>query len=733
MGSKKRGGAVDWTAGHPPAWAAVNAAGVSALTAAAGYLADAPMATGIGEGVVGAVASLAVSSARKYTRGHRIYRCAAWLAAGGWTSWALTVGPWSSPWPALTLAAGAILGWGANAAYAEWEAGAPERRRLAELAAQREQKRGEWEDRFARVCGVTGCSVDAVEPWEPDETGRSAGYTLEVSLPAGGTTVEELARHTDALRSDMRLPDGCTLEIVRGANHGTALVRVNDRNIFAEIIHYPDDLSPKSINDPITVGRHKDGTKAQGSLRFHSGLLIGQPEGGKTNLLNVINAELARCVDVLIWHIDITGAGITLPWLRAWAVDGTAPRPVVDWSASTVDEALAMLKVAAEIIAMRKASYQHLMFEEDDDKIPVSPDIPEIIIIADEAAELPQSVQDGIGAVNNTGRAAGVRTMSCALRATRDMVSASQKEMTRWRIGMRVSDASEYQHLFSDYRAVDVKDAPVPGSGFMEWNGSSPRPFLGYRIKPGRIREISNVVADRRPKLDEVSLRIDSAKLYEERWIRTLPKLFRGTPLAPAAAHIMDQSPTVTLSSAEKGPATAAGGNEETGGIDMDALFPMQIPDDIKDSPSAAPPPSIPAQEKREEPQGNGSDPEFQRLIDDSMMWDPNLLASAQPQPPEQPRPTLAPAPAEDRESVTDPAQRCALELLAATRTEGLAPGVLHEKLRAQGFGTSRQTVHEWLARWVTRGWVGKVRREGGKPAYMLAEHADAAPGERIA
>ncbi|MFE2601714.1 hypothetical protein ACFXCZ_35470 [Streptomyces sp. NPDC059396] len=716
MSKTKKPGMLDWTAPHGPAWAAINAAGVSATIATAGYLADAPLYTGAAQGLVGAVASLTVSTARRYSGGHRAYRCAAWLAGGGWTSWAMAAGPWSSWWPALALGAGTILAWGCNAAWAEWETEAPERRREAELRARREQRAGDWIDRLERVCRISGATVVGVETWAED-----AGYTVEIDLPPGPTTVDDVARYTDSLRADLRLPHGCTLEVTRGVTHGSALIAVNTVNLLARLLPYPAaDTAPRTVKGPLNVGKNRDATPAFGILRSHCGLIIGQPEGGKTNLINVINAELARCPDALIWHIDTTGAGITLPWLRAWAIDGTASRPVVDWSASTVDEALAMLRVAEQVIAQRKRGYQQRMFEVNDDKVPVGADLPAIIIIADEVAQLPMSVQAGMDTVNNTGRAVAVRSVNCALRGTRDMVSASQKEMTRWRIGMRVSDASEYQHLFSQYQNIDPEDAQEQGSGFMEWDGGKPRPFKAYRILPEDISTIANRVSDIRPVMDEISLQIDDSAVYRDRWARTLPALFDAKiPLAPAARALLSDAPT-PVPSADAAP---VGPSTDPGGLDMEKLFPMSVPKDYEPEPRKAP-----------EKTGSGpADPEFTRVMDDAM-WHMDRTPPEWPAAPAgEPRPTLAPVPVQSPHGLTDPAQIRALELLAEARTDGLGATRLEELLRAEGYTTTRQTAQEWLARWLTRGWLAKLRRDGGRVAYVLSEHADAAPGERVA
>ncbi|MFG2669122.1 hypothetical protein ACGFY6_33390 [Streptomyces sp. NPDC048387] len=711
---------MDWTAPHPPAWAATNAAGIAALTAAAGHLAHMPPVIGLAEGVAGAVASVAVATHRRWSTPNKVYRAAAWLLAGGWTSWALEVGPWSSWWPATALVAGTVLGWGANAAFQEYELGAPGRRAEAQAQALREEVRGEWEDRLYRICGLTGCQVVGVQTWDAEPGEMPCGYSLEVTLPPG-QPLTAVQQRGDALRADLRLPIGCGLEIRHGKDYGTVIIKVELVNAVAATFPYKADraLTPGSINDALQFGRFKDGTKfATTALRYHCGLVIGQPEGGKTNFLNVINAELARCVDVLIWHIDVTGAGVTLPWLRAWARDGSAAAPVVDWSASTIEEALIMLRVAEEIIATRKRDYQDRMFEVNDDKIPVDENVPEIIIITDEAAQLPLSVQKGLDTVNNTGRAAGVRGVNCVLRGTREMASPAMKEMTRLRIAMRVSDEAEYMHIFSDARGIKKEDAAYQGSGFVEDGSEKPKPFKAYRIEPHDIMSISKTVAGYRPKLDDVSLNIDSAQFYRERWARTLPNLYSNLDvLSNAARTAMGNAPVTAVTLPDAGESAPAG-------VDMEALFPS-----LTKKPAQ---PAAPAPQAQEEPPVPADTTRQFRAVLDDAMWslDDSTTETAPPAPATAPAatlPTLAAVPQSAME-ITDRSQLYALQKIREAGPAGLGVSALAEAVKDHPeHSRDRTTLHRWMPRWAAYGHVVRVDRGAGQVAYVAAEHYRAA------
>lgn len=716
---------VDWKGKHTPAWAAVNAAGVTAVVATGGYLAHMPPAYGLAEGAVGAIAVTAAGLRQRLTGGNLAYRASAWLLAGGWTSWAIHLNPWSSWAPIGALCAGTILAWGANSAFAEYEVNEGERRRVRLLQRRREQIADEWVDRLARVTGITGCQVVGVQDW-PGET----GYTIEVHLPVGGkgTTWQDVQRGAEGLAADMRLPEGCGVEVVMGRNRGTVIIRVGLKDVMKETIPLPMDFTPTSINDLFPIGLHRDGSQTLVGMRFNCGLLTGQTDAGKTNELNVINSQLLRCVDVLVWHIDTTGAGISLPWLRSWALDGATDRPVIDWTANTPAEAVMMTDMAIEIIAARKTGYQDLMFQSNDDKVPVSHGVPEIIIVADEVAELPPKVQAGIDSIINTGRAAGVRVLNCALRATQDTISAAMKKQTRLRIGMRAMDPEEYSHLFAGYQMVDPADAPYAGSGFVAYEAITPRPFKGFRIEPEQIPLIAMQVADRRPSLDKLSSQVPSGKHYLTRWMRTLPQLYPNAKLSEAANAAMFGAPaspgnadalSLLKQPAAPGavPATTAAAPATGGPADF-----SHLPGFNDKFPTYVAPVTQAGAEDQGEPVDQALNERFNEVlqVSDPSTWaayfqrQEGIVADDSPMPALVAPEAQLPLPARDR----------GLVLLDQAGPAGIGATKLAELLQEEGHPTTRQTAQGWLTRWAAEGLV--VRREGDRfPVYVHDHHAN--------
>src|SRR5690606_41223746 len=103
-------------------------------------------------------------------------------------------------------------------------------------AARRHRGSGarQWTARLERVANIKGARVVAIEPWihpDPDRPGkeRQTGYTVDVELPLGGVSWENLAMHTARLAADLRLPHGCGLEVRPGVDQGREVGRASGR------------------------------------------------------------------------------------------------------------------------------------------------------------------------------------------------------------------------------------------------------------------------------------------------------------------------------------------------------------------------------------------------------------------------------------------------------------------------------------------------------------------------
>ncbi|MEV6141897.1 hypothetical protein [Streptomyces sp. NPDC051992] len=676
----------------------------------------------LGIGAAGALGAAVDGNRRGHVGSTLAYRAGLWLSAGGWCSWAAAGGP---PWSLQSLAVLGGMGlfgrltWNAMGRVEKATRARQFEHRLAMGEAERQAHHdvwgGQWEERLTRIAKVpAGSRVMAIQPWA-----GNIGYTLEADLP-DGFTAKRIKPYEEALGADLRLPEGCGVEVANGRRKGTVIVRVATVNVMEQKLPFPLDVSPTSIDDEFAIGLHRDGTPALGSLAFICGLGIGDTGSGKSTTLGTINAQLVRTTDALVWHIDTTGAGLSLPWLTSWAMEGTHERPVIDWTAHTHDETRAMLTMALQIIETRKRRYQKLMRQANDTKLPASPQVPAIVIVVDETADLPGDIKGMIETVMNIGRAVRVRVKVSSLRATSDSVPVAVKKRATWRWGMFVTDPEELSFLFAGYQNVDPADAPWPGCGFNAYGTTKPRPFKAFLLEPDRIDQIAAAVSPRRPVLDEISASVPHGKYYPSRWARVLPSLYEGETLHPVTRPYTD-IPVVAVpktatggQARPTGPAPGAGASIKPGSPEWARLFPARAHQN-----APKPPEPKHTQEVREAPDDQA--PKGLRLVVDNTEQAPaqgpeQPSVQDPPQPPTTPEPQ--PEPPQETAAVQPSAQDAAMRLLLDAGPEGTGPSRMETDLKTLGYGTHRTTISGWLREWTA---AAEVLRMGtGTTAYYV-------------
>lgn len=183
----------------------------------------------------------------------------------------------------------------------------------------------------------------------------------------------------------------------------------------------------------------------------------------------------------------------------------------------------------------------------------MSPQVPQIIILVDEFADLPRAVKERLETISNTGRGAGVRVMTCVLRATMAEIPRPMVVQAATRIAMRVNDEGELQYLF-DWgwsTRFDISAATAPGMGWVTCNRQAAQQFQAWRLVPSRIDAVSVELAERRPQLDQVSVAL-AGPYYPTRWQRVLPIMFPLGSVAPAPRSPVDPTPAVAPMNASK-------------------------------------------------------------------------------------------------------------------------------------------------------------------------------------
>lgn len=528
---KHEGLALDWAAGHGPITGALSATTGAYAVATVGTLAHMPPTWALAVGTVGAIGHTASGLRQKLAARTIGARAASWLLGSGWTTWALATGPLT--WTALGSLAVIGVGMGAAARATglyeearELEALAAAERQVArELSAERRAIAAEWVDRVQRVCGIT-LRVVAVEMW-PTNT----GFTIDAELPPGGTTYDRIARENARLSADARLPHGCTAAASPGIDQGRVLIDVTTVNVLAAEVQYPSEYSALSIHTGIPWGYRTNAEEICAYLREQCALVVGPTGSGKTNMVHVILAGFARAEDILTWVIDLNAGSAGLPWIRPAMDPGSdswkAVRPGIDWLAASHEEAHLMLDAALRVGNYRKRAYQDLMAKANTDLLPISHEIPQIMLLIDEGAEIlisrdpeTRKLARKILEVIRMLRAMGIRTVLTALGATGAVLGdmmIRREAKTRVALTGGATEGMDLAKLFPGGTGLRIEQAPHKGTGFMGTPESPAALFGTWRILPRQIRDIVHATSDRHPYLDAVSAKAAGPD-YARRW-----------------------------------------------------------------------------------------------------------------------------------------------------------------------------------------------------------------------
>ncbi|WP_435867021.1 hypothetical protein [Streptomyces zaomyceticus] len=546
----------DWAAGHGPVTGALSATTGALALATTGAATGMPAGWALAAGAAGAIGH-AVTSLRERLAARTIgMRAASWLLGAGWTTWAITHGPltWTALGSLATLGVG--IGAAARSTLLHEEAreleslAAAERQVSRELSAERRAIAAEWVDRVQRVCGGITLRVLAVEMWP-----TGTGFTIDAELPPGGVTYERIAQYAPQLSADARLPHGCTATASRGIDQGRVLIDVTTVNVLAGEIEYPTDYSPLSIHTGLPWGVRPDGREVKAYLREQCALIVGPTGSGKTNFVHDVLAGFARAKDILTWVIDLNAGSAGLPWIRPalnGGGEGEVVRPGIDWLASSYEEAMLMLETAVRVGKHRKIAYQDLMAKANTDLLPVSAQIPQIMLVIDEGAEILASSDQAmrklakkILEIIRQFRAAGIRTVLTALGATGavlgDLMIRREAKARVCLTGGEV-EGMDLSKVFPGARGLKPSQAPYKGAGFMGTPEYPAGLFKAWRIKPNQIADIVRATSASHPRLDEQSAKAAGAD-YARRWDAARTAWMDGAPTTEEPSTTTEEKP----------------------------------------------------------------------------------------------------------------------------------------------------------------------------------------------
>jgi hypothetical protein len=542
--SPRPGGRPAWWAGLVLAVAAAGA--VFALGALAVMTHPPVLAAAVVAAAVTACAVLAVLFVV------RSPAAAAWWSAGGavaagWLAYAAVGGPWSWPAAAGLLVPTAVLArlWSVVRGHDERVAEARQRRRAE---AGRTAERQKWPALLARI-GYGGVTFV-----RRDDT--LCGYSVLLSLPPTGTvTYPQLAASREKLEVAARARHG-SLRLERGHAAHEVILHVAERDVLAETIPLPAESPNLTITQPIAIGVHEDGQVCTLTLREIATLIVGLRGSGKSNLLNVLIAQLARCDDVLIFVIDQKGGRMAAPWLQPW-LSGKTPSPVIDWLATTREEAEVMLRACLRGIDARSRSGS------GGEKIVPSARQPAVMLIVDEAAVIfgtgvPRSSLGGptnsqlaaLGTqITMLGRSEAIDPVFATQRGSSTMTgSGDLKSQCGLRIGLGVASEGDARLIIPDdvHIAADLATLAHPGSGIVQVKHGRVTPVKFFRIEHDQIGPIAERTGWIRPRPDPL-LAEALGPDYAGRWAADRAgHLSRRAPRAPARPVTVPAPPGAT-------------------------------------------------------------------------------------------------------------------------------------------------------------------------------------------
>ncbi|MEV7804963.1 hypothetical protein AB0O28_18640 [Microbispora sp. NPDC088329] len=313
-----------------------------------------------------------------------------------------------------------------------------------------------WTAQLPAVLAGLG-AAGAVLTSTPRLQGKRVDFPLRLPL---GTTREDVDRLRRKIESGMGWPEGSIRE-VRQDPGSTASNRViltwQDGRVRARAVRLDQAPIPASVYDPIWQGVDDDGRDlfieqyaTEGMTR---GLYGGEPGSAKSNLLRLIAYLRAYCPDVLIWAVDLKNDGMTfasiLPRLDRIAVNR-----------AQVEEVFAD---AAALIPLRG----RLLQPEDNQKLPLSPRRPAVLILFDEFATAwgkttqNRATVESAKEVGAKGRAAGIGVEAASQYLAQGSLHPDLRPLFTRRVAGRMQERADAQFLLKHWTRLDTTVLPT--------------------------------------------------------------------------------------------------------------------------------------------------------------------------------------------------------------------------------------------------------------------------------
>src|ERR1017187_9755713 len=446
------------------------------------------------------------------TLAERGYAATVTMADGGWLAAATGAGPGHGPLRQVLLTGGLVLAvpWWAH------------RRRRAKVRVER--KLGAWPE-VAQAVGLAGSQVMSavVDVW---------GWRARLRL-ARGQTIDDVRAKLPAIESGLGLFRGAARVSPTPDDLSNRFeFPVLDTDPHADAIPWPGP-SVTSITEPIELGPFEDAIPARVLFLRRHGLFGGVAGSGKSGGINVLMGNLSACRDVVIWAIDLKKGMELQPW--ASCIDRLATSPAQ--ARALLRDAVAVLEARAAMLA----ATGRRVWEP-------SPEMPALIIIIDEYAELADDAPDAAtytDSIARRGRAVAVTLVAATQRPTQKaMGQGAVRSQMDIRICFRVRERKDVDLILGQGMLTagwNAHTLNAPGKFLISApEHDSPRRARAYLLTDETVSATASQHAGFRPALDEVSRQaVDQARAASA---QRLPDALPDGPDAPDGPDEGDDS-----------------------------------------------------------------------------------------------------------------------------------------------------------------------------------------------
>jgi hypothetical protein len=420
----------------------------------------------------------------------RLYAAIVVAATGGWLAVATAAGSRHDRLPQ-------VLGVGGLVLAVPWWA---HRRRRARVRVER--KLDAWPE-VAQAVGLAGSQVMSavVDMW-----GWHARFRL-----ARGQTIDDVRAKLPAIESGLGVFRGAARVYPTPDDLAHRFeLRVLSADPHADAITWPGP-SIDSITEPIDLGPFEDATPARVLFLRRHGLLGGVSGSGKSGGLNVLMGNLTACTDVVIWAVDLKRGMELGPWASCIARLATTPAE----ARALLADAIAVLEARAATLA---ATGQRVWQP--------SPEMPALVIIVDEYAELADDAPEATGhadSIARRGRAVAVTLIAATQRPTQKaMGQGALRSQMDIRISFRVRERRDIELILGQGMLAagwHAHTLNAPGKFLISApEHDTPRRARCYLVTDDAVTATAARHAGLRPALDEVSQRAlaGRAQIYPE-------------------------------------------------------------------------------------------------------------------------------------------------------------------------------------------------------------------------